>query len=35
MDSEERVNAAAGVFVYGYPLVYALSESIGFTTGSP
>ena len=29
----ERVKAAAEVFIYGYPLVYSLRETKGFTTG--
>ena len=36
VDSEarvERVKAAAGMFVYGYPLVYSLSETAGFAEG--
>ena len=33
MDSKARVGPAAGMFVYGYPMVYALRESAGFTTG--
>ena len=36
VDSEqrtERVKAAAQVYVYGYPLVYCLSEVAGFAQG--
>ena len=31
---EGRVTAAAGVFVYGYPLVYSLQETAGFAEGA-
>jgi len=30
---DDRVKAAAGVFVYGYPLVYSLKETGGFAGG--
>ncbi len=36
MDSEdraERIRAAAEVYVYGYPLVYSLTETAGFAEG--
>jgi hypothetical protein len=32
-DRVERVKAAAGMYVYGYPLVYSLRETAGFTDG--
>jgi hypothetical protein len=32
-DLVERVEAAAEVFVYGYPLVYSLRETAGFAEG--
>jgi hypothetical protein len=33
MNRDERVRAAAEVFIYGYPLVYSLRETAGFADG--
>jgi hypothetical protein len=33
VSTDERVAAAAATFVYGYPLVYSLAETAGFTGG--
>ena len=32
-DRAERIRAAADVYVYGYPLVYWLTETAGFAVG--
>jgi hypothetical protein len=33
VDNEQQIRAAAQMFVYGYPLVYSLSEMAGFAEG--
>jgi hypothetical protein len=33
VSNEEQVAAAAAMFIYGYPLVYSLTEAAGFTGG--